>query len=153
MRHLPSFPYTCLYSDPTVQFTNESKINTVYHLKLEIWRCIQIQPVISESDAYVFRIRELFPKLVILDSHGCRDTATNRLNLYDPAFDLYIPYAFTPNGDGKNGNLSNQKASTLKILKCIFLTIGVYSCCIHGYYKGWDGSIVEGKLRGRYIRV
>jgi len=83
--------------------------------------------------------------LVILDEHGCTDTATNCL-VIDPAFNLYIPSAFTPNGDGKN-EIFEPKGQYVKSFEMyIFDRWGMQLYHTTDITKGWNGTVGGGQI-------
>lgn len=75
-----------------------------------------------------------------LSEHGCRDTATVRIDI-DYQMPVFIPNAFSPNGDGINdvfrlGNIRYQKLAAFRI----FNRWGQQLFETSDPYKGWDGT-------------
>ena len=78
--------------------------------------------------------------LVVMDSHGCTDTTTNCL-VINPVFNLYIPSAFTPNGDGKN-DVFQAKGQYIKSFEMyIFDRWGAQVFHSTDINIGWNGIV------------
>ena len=83
--------------------------------------------------------------LIVHNSYGCWSTITNCLKI-QPYYTLYVPNAFTPNGDGKNdeflpqGSTLDEDSYQLDIFdrwgKIIFRT--------SQWGRGWDGRVEGG---------
>ena len=79
------------------------------------------------------------PSEVVMNIHGCVDTTTNCL-VIDPIFALYIPDAFTPNGNHKN-DIFMAKGNDVKSFEMyIFDRWGQQLFHSTDINKGWDGS-------------
>ena len=77
--------------------------------------------------------------LVVVDEHGCIDTAVNCL-VVGPDFTLYIPNAFSPNGDGMN-DVFEPKGSYIKNFEMyIFDRWGMELYHTTDIFKGWNGT-------------
>jgi gliding motility-associated-like protein len=98
-----AFSYEAQSGSPTIiQFTDQS--TDAYGLRSWAWRfgdtmnsTSQVQnPQFNYSDTGTY-----CPTMVVTNIKGCLDSVTNCL-VIEPAINLYIPDAFTPNGDKKN---------------------------------------------------
>jgi gliding motility-associated-like protein len=68
--------------------------------------------------------------LHVVSTVGCGEvTSSTEVKVYD---DIYIPNAFTPNGDGKN-----DKFRVLPLTEYKFVSLVIYN--------GWGGIIFKGK--------
>ncbi len=80
--------------------------------------------------------------LVITDMHGCMDSITNCL-VVNPLFTLYIPDAFSPNGDGIN-DVFTPKGSYIKDFEMyIFDRWGMKLFHTGDIMNGWNGKVLN----------
>jgi len=82
--------------------------------------------------------------LIVSNSHGCTDT-TQRLVVINPNYVIYVPNAFTPNGDGINDIFYAKGYYIDKFDMMIFDRWGELVFVANDIHKGWDGT-VKGKL-------
>jgi gliding motility-associated-like protein len=82
--------------------------------------------------------------LIVKNSYGCSDT-TQRLVVIDPSYVIYVPNAFTPNGDGLNDVFQAKGYYILKFDMQVFDRWGEQVFSTNDIYKGWDGTI-KGKI-------
>ena len=86
-------------------------------------------------------------KVRILNEAGCADSAYINVKVFATKPLIFVPNAFTPNGDGKNDKVRPIAAGMLKIeYFSIYNRWGqlVFSTQVNGH--GWDGSI-GGKIQ------
>lgn len=85
------------------------------------------------------------PTLIVHNVHGCWSTATNCLRI-QPYFTLYVPNAFTPDGDGLNDEFIPQGStideSSYELLIFDRWGKGIFKSTAWG--KGWDGKVTGG---------
>jgi len=87
-------------------------------------------------------------KVIVSDESGCKDSAFVKIKVYQSAPTVFVPTAFTPNGDGRNDLLRPIAAGMSRIdYFTIFNRWGemVYTSSNPG--TGWDGK-VNGDLQG-----
>ncbi len=82
---------------------------------------------------------------VVMDIHGCTDTATNCF-VIDPVFNLYIPDAFSPNGDGKNETFQPVGQYIKNFEMYIFDRWGNKLYHTLNIYQGWNGTVNGGSI-------
>jgi len=82
-------------------------------------------------------------RLVVINTHGCRDTTTNCLAIA-PIFNLYIPSAFSPNGDGKNDIFQPEGQYVKNFEMYIFNRQGEQVYHTIDISKGWNGGMKGG---------
>lgn len=58
-------------------------------------------------------------QLIVIDQNGCRDTANSKIEV-KPVVSIFIPNAFTPNGDGVNDNFHPSFVNIVSIDMQIF---------------------------------
>jgi gliding motility-associated-like protein len=135
-------PITILY--PVVQFTDNS--SSPYPIVYWNWSfgdgadstSILRNPSHQYSDTGTY-----CATLVVTDEHGCTDSTTNCL-VVDPMFTLYIPDAFSPNGDGLN-DVFMAKGSYIKDFEMyVFDRWGMELFHSTDINKGWNGSVKNG---------
>ncbi len=84
-------------------------------------------------------------QLVTMNIHGCIDTVTNCL-IIDPVFTLYIPGAFTPNGNGLN-EVFMAKGQYIKTFEMyIFDRWGMQLFHSNDINNGWNGTVKGGSI-------
>lgn len=77
---------------------------------------------------------------VVNDQYGCMDTARREITI-DPPFEVYVPNAFTPDGDGLN-DVFRPEGDGMKTLHLqIFDRWGEMVFESKELEKGWDGTI------------
>lgn len=89
--------------------------------------------------------------LIVANEHGCTDT-TQRLVVVNPNYVVYIPNAFTPNGDGINDIFSAKGYYIDKFNMDIYDRWGELVFSSNDISKGWDGTI-KGKLAENSVYV
>jgi gliding motility-associated-like protein len=97
-----------------------------------------INPMHLYSDSGNFHVQ------LIVENNGCRDTAEKDVNIYLDAL-IFIPNAFTPNGDGTNDifipMISGVDESYYSFI--IFDRWGKEVFNTNDMTKGWDGKIKD----------
>lgn len=76
-------------------------------------------------------------RLIVTDVNGCVDSVTNCLDIA-PVFNVYIPSAFSPNGDHKN-DVFQPKAQYMTSFE-MYIFNGQGSEIYHAVNRGWDGT-------------
>jgi gliding motility-associated-like protein len=79
-------------------------------------------------------------KMGVMNQHGCVDTVTNCI-VIDPIFTLYIPDAFTPNGDGLNDAFMAKGNDVKTFEMYIFDRWGMQLFHSTNINDGWDGTV------------
>lgn len=97
-----------------------------------------INPVVTFPDPGNFPVR-----LAIMDTLGCVDTLVKTL-VVSPEFNLYLPSAFTPDGDGINDVFAVSGTGIQKFRLRIFDRWGRMVFETEDPAIGWDGTI-DGK--------
>ena len=129
---------------PTIQFTDQT--NSQYPIQYYWWTFgengdtinFQKNPIHTYSDT-----GEYCARLIVMDIHGCTDTANNCL-VIDPVFNLYIPDAFSPNGDGKNEVFQPVGQYIKNFEMYIFDRWGMQLFHTNDIQKGWKGTVKGG---------
>jgi gliding motility-associated-like protein len=83
--------------------------------------------------------------------NGCEDSATIQV-LVDPLTDIYLPTAFTPNGDGKNDLFKVLGGEFAQFNLKVFNRWGQVVFTTTERAKGWDGK-VNGELQPAQVFV
>ncbi len=128
---------------PEVQFTDLS--TGKYPISQWIWGFGQ-----GDSVSYLRNPSHFYPDtgtycatLVVVDMHGCVDSITNCF-VVNPVFTLYIPDAFSPNGDGIN-DVFMAKGSYVKTFEMyIFDRWGMQLFHSTDMNNGWTGVVKNG---------
>jgi len=130
---------------PVIQFTNTSK--DAYGIAYQSWNfgdngdsntsTLQ-EPEHTYGDSGTYCV-----KLEIMNIHGCRDTTTNCV-VIDPIFAIYIPSAFSPNGDGLNETFMAKGNDVKTFEMYIFDRWGMQLFHSTDITKGWNGTVGGG---------
>jgi gliding motility-associated-like protein len=83
--------------------------------------------------------------------NGCEDSATIQV-VVDPLTDIYLPTAFTPNGDGKNDLFKVLGGEFAQFNLKVFNRWGQVVFTTTERAKGWDGK-VNGELQPAQVFV
>jgi gliding motility-associated-like protein len=132
--------------NPTIQFTNESTDS--YPIIYWFWNfgdgtVDSLSNTIQDPTHTYLDTGSYCPTLVVMDEHGCVDTATNCL-MIDPIFTLYIPSAFTPNGDGMDDTFLAKGVYVKTFEMDIFDRWGEHLFHSNSLYEGWPGTVNGG---------
>lgn len=127
---------------PTIQFTDQS---TDPYGGMAYWWWKFGDATDSTSNAqnpiHTYQDTGTFcANLVVMDNNGCTDTVTNCL-VIDPVFSLYIPSAFTPNGDGLNETFKPIGQYIRNYELYIFDRWGMELFHSTNINEGWNGSV------------
>jgi gliding motility-associated-like protein len=127
---------------PTIQFTDQS--TDAYGIVFWSWAfggtgdstaSSMQNPSHTYSDTGTYCVQ-----LSVVNQHGCVDTTTNCV-VISPIFALYIPSAFSPNGDGKN-EVFMAKGNDVKTFEMyIFDRWGMQLFHSSDINVGWDGTV------------
>jgi gliding motility-associated-like protein len=86
---------------------------------------------------------EYMTTLIVRNEYACSDT-TQRLVVIDPDYVMYVPNAFTPNGDGLNDIFQAKGYYIEKFNMDIFDRWGEIIFKTDDINKGWDGTVRGG---------
>ncbi|MDI9341391.1 MAG: gliding motility-associated C-terminal domain-containing protein [Sediminibacterium sp.] len=97
-------------------------------------------------------IGEYLTTLIVTSDHGCMDSITKKITVTDD-FSIYIPNAFTPNGDGQNDVFGAKGTGIKKYQLSIFDRWGELIFTSNDLLKGWDGTVKGNRIAqdGVYI--
>ncbi len=97
-------------------------------------------------------IGEYLTTLVVTSEYGCMDSITKKVTITDD-FSIYLPNAFTPNGDQRNDVFGAKGSGIKKYQLSIFDRWGELIYTSNDLQKGWDGSVKGGRVapEGVYI--
>ncbi len=126
---------------PTVQFTDESrdKYGIAYHW----WTFGDGTDSISNTTNPTHTYQDTgtyCANLIVMNARGCSDTITNCL-IIGPAFTLYIPSAFTPNGNGLNDVFKPVGEYIKNFDMYIFDRWGMEIYHTSDMNTGWNGAV------------
>lgn len=94
----------------------------------------------SQNPAYLFPEAGNYPvALIVKNKWGCADTVVKPI-LVGEDNSLYVPNAFTPNGDGINDIFFPKGHGILKYDMMIFDRWGERLFTTSDFFEGWDGS-------------
>jgi gliding motility-associated-like protein len=134
-------PQSTTIMEPTIQFTDNS--SDIYGLIAWTWNFGDATDSTSKMQNPMHTYQDtgnFCPSLIVMNQHGCKDTATNCL-VIDPIFALYIPSAFSPNGDGKN-EVFMAKVNDIKSFEMyIFDRWGMQLFHSNSINDGWNGKV------------
>lgn len=123
---------------PTVQFTDLSISATSW-----LWNfgdnsvnpdTIVQHPLHTYTDTGVFEVW-----LYIQNQYGCRDSISKPVDIR-PGYAIYIPNAFTPNGDSNNATFTAKGYGIKQYIMYIFNRWGELIYQTDDINKGWDGT-------------
>jgi len=136
-------PSSASLLEPTINFTNTSTNASSY-----VWDFGDYSYPNTNS-SYVMNPNHLYNNigqyqiyLVAINSHDCKDTATATIEI-TPDMGVYIPNAFTPDGNGRNdifmpyGYGINEDKYKMEI----FDRWGELIFSSSAFRKGWDGTV------------
>jgi len=126
---------------PTVQFTDKS--SDAYGLTYWTWSYGDGSTLNNNGENPSHTYQDTGTdraSMIVMNNHGCTDTATNCL-VIDPEFNLYIPSAFSPNGNGVN-DIFIPKGNYIKNFEMyIFDRWGMKLFYSNNILNGWDGRL------------
>jgi gliding motility-associated-like protein len=144
-------PQTADVLEPIVNFNNTSAGYTNfwwYFGDVSPVDSAHINPTHTYSDEYA---TSYMTTLIVKNQYGCSDTA-QRLVVIDPAYVIYVPNAFTPNGDGLNDIFQPKGYYISKFEISIFDRWGEQVFSSNDIMKGWDGT-VKGRIAENSVYV
>jgi gliding motility-associated-like protein len=130
---------------PTIQFTDKS--TDAYGIASWLWNfndpandigSSQQNPSHTYSDTGSY-----CAMLTVTNIHGCKDSVTECL-VIAPEYSLYIPNAFSPNGDGKNDVFLAKGEFVENFKMYIFDRWGMLLFYSDDINKGWPGTVNNG---------
>jgi gliding motility-associated-like protein len=98
-----------------------------------------------QNPKYIFDIAGTYPvALVISNKWNCKDTIVKPVVIGED-FSIYVPNAFTPNGDGVNDTFQPKGHGIVYYDLTVFDRWGEKLFHTNDFFKGWDG-IFKGEL-------
>jgi len=131
---------------PTVQFTNQTI--DPYNLIFWQWKFGDASDSISnlKNPTHTFTDTGRYcVNMIVEDEHGCSDTTTNCL-IIEPDYHLYIPSAFTPNGDGRDDEFKPVGQYIKNFEMYIFDRWGMQLYHTTDITQGWNGTVSGGNI-------
>lgn len=138
--------------DPEVQFIDQALGASSWHWDFGQPNVIGDTSLLS-NPMYTYTIHGYFPVTQIVgNAYGCFDTLVETLHV-DPDFVLYVPNAFTPDGDGTNDEWGPKGAGVKKIDIRVFDRWGKMVFFSADLRDQWDGKMKDGDdaIQGTYV--
>lgn len=131
----PSNPNTVSESFATFTPSNQTTTITTY-----FWDFYGQSTSSDKTPTHQFDKQDNYAiTLVLVTDHGCRDTITKVVQVRDE-FLLYVPNAFTPNGDGLNDVFCAKGLGIKKFEMFVYDRWGNMIFQSGDIYKAWDGT-------------
>ncbi|HWY97592.1 MAG TPA: PKD domain-containing protein, partial [Bacteroidia bacterium] len=131
--------------EPTVQFTDQTKDSS----KIITWlwqfndQTDATSPLQNPTHTYI-DTGTYCADLIVQDIHGCIDSV-NECIVIEPLYTLYIPDAFSPNGDGLNDVFQVKGQYICGFQMYIFDRWGQQLYYSQDMNKGWNGTVTLGQ--------
>jgi gliding motility-associated-like protein len=131
--------------EPTIQFTDETKdsskvITWLWEFNDQTDATSSLQnPIHTYIDTGTY-----CADLIVQDVHGCIDSV-NECIVIEPLYTLYIPDAFSPNGDGLNDVFQVKGQYVCGFQMFIFDRWGQQLYYSQDINKGWNGTVNLGQ--------
>ncbi|MEZ4824682.1 MAG: gliding motility-associated C-terminal domain-containing protein [Bacteroidia bacterium] len=142
---------TIIFSEKGVSFTNLSQRATTYH-----WVFGDGGESDEVNPTHIYRKEGIYTVMLIAyDSNfGCPDTATRTFYLIPPGA-IYVPNAFTPNGDGHNDNFFPVGIGVVRMKMDIYDRWGHHLVTLYNMSEYWNGRNRNGNAvqEGVYVWV
>lgn len=95
----------------------------------------------TPNASFFFETAGAYPvSLVVKNIWGCADTVVKIITI-NSAFDIYVPTAFTPNGDNRNDTFQPKGVGVTKYDLKIFNRWGEKVFSTTDFLTGWDGTL------------
>ncbi|HTB07144.1 MAG TPA: PKD domain-containing protein, partial [Bacteroidia bacterium] len=139
-----SSPQPATIIEPTVTFTDQSTDD----YGIVKWQWLFGDPLDGNSNLqnpnYTYADTGTYcPHLTVTNKYGCMDSITQCI-VIEPFFTLYIPNAFSPNGDGRNDVFAPKGNYICGFQMYIFDRWGMQLFFTEDMLKGWDGTVNGG---------
>jgi len=93
-----------------------------------------------QNPNFIFENATTYPvALVVTNKWGCKDTIVKPIVIGE-GFSIYVPNAFTPNGDGVNDLFQPKGYGIKKYNLMVFDRWGEKLFFTEDFFKGWDGT-------------
>ncbi|HTB07629.1 MAG TPA: PKD domain-containing protein [Bacteroidia bacterium] len=140
-----SSPQPATIIEPTVNFTDESTDD----YGIVKWQWLFGDPLDGNSQlqnpSYTYADTGTYcPNLKVTNKYGCVDSITQCI-VIEPFFTLYIPNAFSPNGDGVNDIFTAKGDYVCGFQMYIFDRWGMQLFYTEDMQKGWNGTVNGGQ--------
>ena len=123
-------------SDAIYQFANHSANSTFYH-----WYFGDANTSDETDPSYKYlALGQYTVTLISSNDAGCKDTFTLSPLVVIPDDNLFVPNAFSPNGDGINDQLFALGNGIVSFDFKIFSRWGELIFASNSFTKGWDGT-------------
>ena len=136
-------PNPATIETPAIQFTDKSKDFNGNNVIFWTWSFGDNSDSSSnaENPIHTYRDTGMYcVNLTVMSKEGCTDTTTNCL-IIEPDFKLYIPSAFTPNGDNKNETFQPIGQYIKSYEMYIFNRWGTQIFHSTNLNQGWNGEV------------
>jgi gliding motility-associated-like protein len=138
-------PQPTTIDNPTISFTDKS--TDAYGIASWLWNFadpLNDVPSTQQNPSHTYGDTGTFcATLTVTNIHGCVDSITQCL-IIGPAYSLYIPNAFSPNGDGKNETFAPKGEFVTDFKMYIFDRWGMMLYYTEDINKGWPGTVNGG---------
>ncbi|MGZ3864546.1 MAG: PKD domain-containing protein [Bacteroidia bacterium] len=133
-------PQPATILDPHIQFTNAS---TGAVISSYTWTLGDTAHTVSnaQNPSFIYSaVGSYDVMLIVTSNHGCVDS-TIKIVKIDDEFMIYVPNAFSPNGDGINETFFAKGEGIKEFKMWIFDRWGQLIYFTNDIYKGWDGRM------------
>lgn len=127
-------PITANIFNPTINFINQSQDATFW-----TWYFGDGDSSNAKNPSHTFsQPGTYYVTLTTNNDYGCNGTVTDSV-IIEPEFTIWIPSAFTPNGDGKNDYFTAKGIGIAQFSMMIFDRWGNQIFTTNDISRGWDG--------------
>jgi gliding motility-associated-like protein len=133
-------PGNATFLNPEIQFYDESMGANIVKWEWDFMSNGQFKDSIKNPFFNFKEMGQYITSLIVTTDKGCKDTTFRNIIIGDD-FGIYIPNAFTPNGDGMNDVFSPKGHGINKFEMFIYDRWGNVIFHSREFGRGWDGKI------------
>jgi gliding motility-associated-like protein len=133
-------PGNATFLNPEIQFYDESLGANIVKWEWDFMSNGQFKDSIKNPFFNFKEMGQFITSLIVTTDKGCKDTTFKNIIIGDD-FGIYIPNAFTPNGDGINDVFSPKGHGINKFEMFIYDRWGNVIFHSREFGRGWDGKI------------